>query len=239
MKIGVLTISFNERDLIRGCIEQFDERFDHLVLVSRKPWYGPWEGDDTFAVVKEYKVASVKGDWKSEAAQRNYGLEYFRIRNCDWVIICDADERYTKSGLDRLLEQIFYFDELGLAETVRTNNMEVYWKTPDYRISPQQMDCPVVAIRPLHSFERGRRASGRSYYTNAKMHHFSYVRSNKDMLKKVQSFDHAIEFDPLVWYEDVWATWTPESENLHPVVPAQFKRAIWHPCPQELKGLLP
>jgi hypothetical protein len=66
------------------------------------------------------------------------------------------------------------------------------------------------------------------------MHHLSYVRRDSDMWKKVSSFEAAKEFDVQAWYDNVWLKWTPDMENLHPVVPHQFKRATLNPMPEAL-----
>jgi hypothetical protein len=66
------------------------------------------------------------------------------------------------------------------------------------------------------------------------MHHLSYVRTDEDMLKKISTFSHSNEFDFYQWYLTKWLNWTPERLDLHPVVPEQFKQAIYDPLPPEI-----
>lgn len=235
MKIGVLTPAFREQNLLYGCIKQFEHKnFDHLVLLSKKGWEGDWtdKGDESLAVATRLGAKVHEGIWATQASQVNYGLEYFH--GYDWVIYCDADERWTPSNLTKLLRHIEMAEKDGY-QVIRSD-MDTYWKSINFRISPTQTDFPVVAIRTSETFIRDRQSTGIAFHTTSVMHHLSYVRSDEDMLKKIQSFQHSVEFDVMEWYNNVWLKWTPESENLHPVVPNQFAKAVWTYAPE---GIIP
>ena len=237
MKVGVITNAFREEDMIVGCIEQFkrsEHLWHHQVLVSKKPWNGNYKPDDTSAVAVKLGASVEVGIWESAQEQLNHGLELFR--DYDWVIICDADERYTQGGLDDLwhvLKNVLP----GFPRALRTNNWSVYWKTPEWEIIPKQTDYPLIAIRPSERFGHIRSYDGPQIYCDVHMYHLSYVRTNAEMLKKVQTFDASTEFNTMFWYENVWMT--NSKKDLHPVHPSQFAGVEYNPVPEELWDLIP
>lgn len=236
MKVAVLTNAFCERDLIRGCVQQFSGLLPHTVLVSKKPWHGSWEPDDTAEVATLLGARVQIGIWQSASEQLNYGLSLYQ--DYDWILIVDADERYESEEINLLLQDLNDLKKIRFKGSVRTNNWDVYWKTSDYKITPEQTDYPLIAITPDQRFGHIRGHSGYVSWSQAKMHHFSYVRSDNDMLKKIQSFEASVEFDLEAWYRDKWLKWTPDMEDLHPIHPPQFKRAVWDPAPESIKVLL-
>lgn len=234
IRIGVLTVAFNEERFIVPCIKQFEFwGFNHLVLVSSKPWHGEYEADNTASIARENTYANViSGVWENQAEQFNAGLETFT--NFDWVLIVDADEFYTRDDVKHLIVDMVNTD----ADVIRAPDMEVYWKTPDFRILPRQTDNPVVAVRPHVRFTEKRSVDSiNSTETDATLHHLSYVRTDEDMLKKIHSFEHSNEFDLDKWYNEKWLDWNNTAEknfDLHPVVPEQFKKALFNPAPAEI-----
>lgn len=232
MKIGVLTNAFCERELIGGCIDQFAGQFPHVVLVSNTPWNGEWKHDDTHVIAAHHGANVSVGNWGSAQEQLNYGLSL--LSDMDWVLIVDADERYSERGIEELINSCREYRYASVG-ALRTNQWSVYWKTPDYKIIPEQTDYPLIAIKPIERFGWIRSYEGKIGWSAAHMHHFSYVRSDEAMLKKVQSFDASREFEVGLWYQNVWLKWTPEMECLHPVVPCQFRKAVWSPCPDDVR----
>lgn len=236
-KVAALTVAFNEPRLLPVCVRQFkkpylDEDIYHIVLISNKPWHGDFSYDN-----KGYSQAKgadhiIVDNWKDQSEQFNFGLEVLRKNNFEWAIICDADEFYTSLGINVLLEDIDLFSESG---QIRAPLMEVYWKLPIFRIYNKQQDTPVVAISTSQIFSNKRTPSLSEYgTTSAILHHFSYVRSNEEMYKKIKSFEHSHEFDTDKWFNEVWLNWEINNKNLHPVVPEQFSHAIYKPAPQKI-----
>lgn len=236
MKIGILTNAFLEERFIQGCVEQF-KNFDvkHLVLIPYKAWNGPYVSgfDNTGVLAIDSGASVIYGDWKSTSDQLNYGLTQFK--DYDWVIICDADERYTQYGLQRFFDFFPYIE----ADVIKTNDWIVYWKTADYELLPHQTDYPTIAVKPHVKFVNIRDTGLDYNYIDVPMYHFSYYRTDEEMLKKISAFEASKQFNIQKWYENIWLKWTPEMENLHPVNPNQFKKAIYNPPPQEIKELLP
>lgn len=55
-------------------------------------------------------------------------------------------------------------------------------------------------------------------------HHMSYVRTNQQLIRKINTFSHGEEQRKdgkntkeiwNEWYNNIWLKWTPEMENLH------------------------
>lgn len=236
MKIGVLTNAFDEQRLIANCVEQFKPWFRHIVWCNEKSWEGGLTQDDSTAKIahEHGATAILDGNWVRAHDQFNLGLREFELEGgFDWIIICDADERWAPDAVGQLVTDLA--NQPDNVTAVRSNQWEVYWKT-DYRIHPPQTDYPLVAVRPYEHFQNIRQPSGSIGWTTAKMHHFSYSRTNEDMWKKVQTFEAAREFQVKEWYDNVWMKWNPTMQNLHPVVPDQFKFAYYKPAP---KGVIP
>ena len=234
MKVGIMTIAYNEERFIGACIKQFSHTgLEHLVLISLNPWNGAsFKPDRTNDIASNLGAEVVVGDWDTEAHQRNYGLNYFKDKGCDWVLIVDADEYYSPEGIAKV--------SYGLVQDVEAivaNDMVVYWKDIDHIVTPRQEDRPIVAIRPNQHFIIGRNSFSNIGETEATLHHLSYVRDDEGMLKKIKSFTHATDFDTEEWYDSVWLNWDESSTDLHPVNPAQFKVAEKKEAPDWLRGL--
>ena len=234
MKVGILTIAYNEEQFIGACINQFKHtNLEHLVLLSLNPWNGDsFKPDRTNEIASGLGAEVVVGDWDTEAHQRNYGLNYFFEKDYDWVLIVDADELYSPEDIAKLsysLEQD--------VEAIVANDMVVYWKDINHVVTPKQEDRPIIAIRPTQKFIVARQSFSSIGETEAKLHHLSYVRDDESMLKKIKSFSHAVDFDTDEWYEKVWLNWKEGDTDLHPVSPHQFATAVGKEAPDWMKEL--
>jgi len=209
-----------------------------LFLLNFKPWNG--EGDykiveQTYSdILKMYdphhKIEVVSGYWKSEAEQRNFGLKRCREQGIQWNFIIDDDEMYNYADLkNQLHERVFKQDF-----SVYLSPHQVYWKDTKHCISNTVAALPSFASteQDLLYFNEARAIITRGkWYTffpqDLICHHYSYVRSDESMLRKIRTFSHA---DPSMesWYKDVWLKWNEEMENLHPNQSntASFKKAI-------------
>jgi len=232
MKIAALTVAFREAAFIRANVRQFKPfNIDHLVLNSSVPWRGTYITDNTEELAKSEGALVRTGVWENQAEQFNEGLDI--LKDYDWVLIVDADEFYERKNILRLKNKL----EETKADAITTPIMEVYWKNFNYRIVPTQSDGPIIAIKPNQKFTNKRSSDCIKESFPLKMHHLSYVRSNKDMMKKITVFEHSYEFDVVKWYYDVWLKWDTSMVNLHPVVPHQFQRAVYDPLPKEIREL--
>lgn len=211
-----------------------------VFLVGLKPWNT--EGDpiipqQTMRQIMafpdpEKKFIVVAKYWDTEEAQRNDGITALREAGCDWGMVIDDDEMYHRGQLKNAMEFVSNADESLKAFLVRH---QIYWKDRNTIISTLTGAMPCF----FH-------CDGNVYFSKARAvivcngnvwtdlpadtlvtHHYSYVRSNKQMLRKIKTFSHASEIMQ-DWYERVWLQWTPESENLHPSKGSEwtFPRAI-------------
>jgi hypothetical protein len=241
VKRAVLTLAFNERSLIAECcrhVADFGRSSGavkkHLVLVSKRPWHGEWQQDETADIARRAGACVVEGDWYSEADQRNHGLKL--LKGYDLVYVLDADERMGLIAWSSLADSAFNNKD---AEAFSASRCHVFWKSINYRIVPRQPEKPVMAVRPSVRFEHARRLAygiDPCVVDACELWHLSYVRDDVEMAKKITTFEHASEFDTARWYDEVWLKWTPEMRNLHPVVPEQFHAAVETNAPGWLTG---
>ena len=204
-----------------------------MVLISNKPWHGSVAYDNEGYKQARGADAIIVDRWPGQAEQFNFGLAKLRERGFDWAIICDADEFYTPRGINLLVEDCEIYK--NHFSSIRAGNMDVYWKSPLWKIKPKQIDNPVIAIRTDQIFADKRRPTLSEYsspFVDATMHHFSYVRTPEEMLKKINSFEHSNEFDTDEWYKNVFMS--NLKNNLHPVVPEQFASIELNPAPKEI-----
>ena len=241
MNIGIITVAFNEKELIVPCIKQFQGfNFPHLIMVSKKPWRGSYEMDETWALAKMAvnNGEVIVDEWPGQAEQFNEALGIFEAEGIDWALIVDADEFYTPEDIGRLVGQIRSTEYDALLAT----NMDVYWKTPDYKVIPDQWDYPVVAIKTSKRFKNKRHVEDNVITTNTEreitLHHMSYVRTHDQMMKKIETFEHSHEFNTDQWFYDIWTWWNPDAINLHPTVPTKFGKAVYNPAPEILRNLI-
>jgi glycosyltransferase involved in cell wall biosynthesis len=230
--VAVITNAFRETETIKHCIKQFKPfNLFHVVLCNNVSWNGDLKQDDTPKMAKKYGASLVvEGPFTTEAQQFNYGLSL--LQDYKMVIICDADERYEQDDIRKFIEML----ENCEADAVKTASMSVYWKDTEHRIIPDQNDNPTIAVKPIVRFIKARSCDAKIIsWMPITLHHFSYVRSDEDMLKKITTFSHSDEFNLMQWYNDKWLDWDEESLDLHPVVPSQFKQAVWNPAPEGIK----
>lgn len=240
MRLGAITVTFNEENLIDACINQFDGfDIEHLILVSKEPWHGNYKMDNTWLKAKMHEASNEKVNvvvdyWPSCAEQFNYGMDLMWKTGHDWVLIVDTDEFYTPMDLGIIIEEL----RETKAEALCAQYMSVYWKTPDFKIIPNQNDQPIIAIKSSKRFSYIRESDCTKQMSNAEMFHLSYVRTDESAKKKIDVFEHHNEFDKENWYNEKWLKWNLEMEDLHPVVPSQFKQAVYDPVPDSIKNLL-
>lgn len=241
MNIGIITVAFNEPDFIVPNIRQFDGfNFPHLILVSKKPWRGDYTMDETWVRARMHlnNGEVIIDDWPGQAEQFNTGLEIFESEGIDWALIVDADEFYTAEDIGRLVGQIRTTEYDAITATY----MDVYWKTPAYKVIPDQYDYPIIAIRTNKRFRDKRHVEDNcttvASHRAITLHHMSYVRTDEQMKKKIETFEHSHEFNTDQWFYDVWTRWNPDAGFLHPTVPHKFEKAIYEPAPEEIVNLI-
>ena len=235
MNLAVCTIAYNEREWIQRCIRQFKPFASrHLVLVSSRPWFGNGAGKDdgTADMAREEEAEVHVQHWRSEAEQRNWGLA--QLMDFDYVLIVDADELYSRTGIEAMIAAIRQLREPHF----RIREMRTYWKTTDYICAPiEGWEAPVIAVDPkrvrFYKQRQVEQVTGAplpaASTLPATLHHMSWVKSNEKIQEKIGSFSHAEHIRP-GWYENVWLQWKPEMRD---IAPYSFEEmhAVYCPCP--------
>lgn len=238
MRHAVCICVYNETALLRACLKQIPDWVDEIVvLVSQDPWRGnsspsAYKTHDVLRTCKDKRLKWLVNSWKNEEDQRNFGLGM--LYGYDWVITIDADEYFTKEGWQELKTAMETYGTCNLIVA----NMKTYWKTPDFRWEPPDIHKPTIALRPNRvSFHDKREVTSQMHrILRSPMHHFSWVRTDEEVLQKVQNYMHASDFDGKTWYATVWKGWHKDMINIRPYGEKNTK-AILDPAPKEIVDL--
>jgi len=131
MKIGAVTLAFNDQGTIAGtinCLKPFVDK--HVVLISEKPYFGDSvEPDRTREIANELDCDVVSGEWKLDHYQRTLGNKL--CSDCDWVLAFDSDEMMEAKELEKLLS--FLGSTKEKAFTIKPFE---YCRNTDYSLIP-------------------------------------------------------------------------------------------------------
>ena len=206
--------------------------------------YSPWNGvkndqlllstfNDVINIFDPLrKIEVVTGFWPNEAAQRNYSLDLLYRNGFLWQMIIDDDEMYDYGLLEGVLNTLR--NGLNEKEVLFTVYGMVYWKTRDYVIKDLGSAYPTFIKtdgKARHSFARMVNIGPFVSYTikaeTLLNHHFSYIRSDERMQRKIGFSSHAKDEIAAKWYEEKWKKWTPEMTNFspNPNAPHAFPKA--------------
>jgi hypothetical protein len=188
------------------------------------------------------KKQIISGSWASEVEQRNISLAYAVNSGCQIGMVVDADEIYEPSNLQGMIALVRARPEVDVWHMC----WYTYWKSPQYRIDPIEPYHPPVFVRIGNvGFTEARNLYGGIHELIppevGMCHHMSYARSDELVKRKIGAFTHANQIlDD--WFDKVWKRWDedPELTDLHPVIPAQYKRAVVQPAdklPSVLRNL--
>ena len=204
------------------------------VLISERPWNGnPTDNSATWRVLREStdpagKLKIVPGTWADETQQRRAAYEIVAREEYDYCLIVDADEIYDPPVLRRMQQTAVEHPEIGCWYMTCLT----YWKSYRFRIDPPESYKPPVFLKVGQCSLGDRRwatAASRAAIPPqiGVCHHMSYARTNEQLRRKITTFSHAQELVP-DWYEKVWLRWDgePGLENLHPVTPPVYRRAV-------------
>lgn len=203
MKFAVAIPAYNEESLIGGCIRNIKPYInDVLVLVSEKPYYREFDAPDKTRDISEKLGCDVVcGQWKEEHEQRNLGN--ILLKDYDWIVWMDADMRWTKNNIFRLLSYLKVSD----CDAVMANHRS-YWKEiGNYIVDDFK---PIVAVRPNVRFYKICSVDPATYnvtfFDGATVHHLAWC-SPKDIRKKVMTYGHSNEFDGESWFYKYYQSW--------------------------------
>lgn len=230
MKIGALTIAYNEEPLITGCIKCLEDVVDtHIIMLSEKPYHGQmYMPDRTADIAEDLGAYVVRGCWQEEHTQRNVGIKM--LQGYDWIITTDADMWILKEDLKKLVSILTMTEEKAfIIEQI------AYWKDTNHILVGDDFK-PVIAIKPSVLFSHiGCIDTPFAEATGVKIHHINWCEP-KDILKKVTTYSHAPEFNGELWYRTHYQTWTPDMK--YAVLPNKTFEVSYSPLPEELRCYL-
>lgn len=228
MKLGVLITAFNE-PLIVPLIEHYKSYVDKIVVtVSKKPWMGNIKADDTYKRAKSTGVTVINKDWRIEHEQRNEGMKH--LKDMDYVIVSHADTWFTVEDLKKL-------KTLKLTDLHYACNTLTFWKDYETVIDPD-IYLPTIIVRSDAKFNHLINIEDQKAVTkvisNITCYHLSWVKTDEELLKKINSYSHAQEIDKN-WFKEVWLQWKPGMTNIAPTVPSDYKGTRKHSLPKEIR----
>ena len=252
MKIASHVLLFNQQKWILKNIENSAPYVDKIyVSYSKHPWNYNKKDRDKFintadlSILKESKyfdkIEIIEGKWDLDEDQRNACLDKAKADGFDYLITHDADEFYTDSDFSKMIQ------------TVKENpdhdyyvcDWITFWKDINHVICNQNMDIKigepeiVVNLNRNNRFTRCRIPSGKDRFKikDILCYHTSYVLTDGECWSKINTWGHAHQFDTKKWYDTKWLNWNENIENLHPISPKAWKKAIKFngDLPKELK----
>jgi len=223
MRLGAVIPVLNEWRFMRAVTGQLLKVVDRCVLVRASASQSG--APVSFSAIPDLdsRIEIIEGNWKSESRTRNAGMEH--LWDCDYVFMVDSDEIL----LDQDLQSLKSLCDQG-EHSVIAVRLHTYWKTPEFRIEPPEEGSIKMVLRKGIRMVGVREVNDPVYTSEVWCHHLSYVRTDDEVREKMRLSGHSHEFLPN-WYERVWKAWDqdPALENLHPVHPAAYRRAVRSP----------
>lgn len=232
-RVAACLIAYNDGRFLDRVMQPFFPNVYRLGLLGTKPWGNPdalysLEVMGWNAEVSDYFSQTVEKYWETEHEQRNEGLQILHGLGFDYVWFLDADEVYSResvAGMLRFIDSNHGVDVYRIAQ-------RLYWKDESHRLvlNEVRFSAPAVVkstfrFSDLRNYDTGKYSAYEVPADIAVCDHYSYVRSDKEMQRKISTFSHKREIRK-DWFEEVWLKWTPEMENLHPVNPPSFRKAV-------------
>ena len=144
MRIGAVTLAYNDEKIIGGtikCLSDFVDR--HVVLISERPYFGKYSPPDrTEEIAIGLGANVIKGTWSLDNFQRSLGNSL--MDDVDWVLTFDSDEMMTKDDLKKFIS---YLQDVDAPAVIA--RPEVYWYSTDYRLRPIPDYAPVIATNRM------------------------------------------------------------------------------------------
>jgi len=231
-RIGVMMCALREETRITPAIRQFDGLgIDQIVVAcSEKSWYGNVKGDRTPEIAVREGAAVRMFDWRREADQKNWILS--TMRDLDWVLMFAPDMYMTYEDLSTAIK---FLKSDVCNERAYSCDMTTYWKDYDHVTQPDRV-FNTLAIRPNEEFDNVATLKNTNIFPKIEgitMHHLSWVKDDKSVLIKINTFSHA---DEIVknWYEVKWLKWKENMGDVDPTDPTCSSSVIKRPLPKEL-----
>lgn len=227
MKLGVMITAFNEPRFIKPVIEQF-KGLPVVVAVSKLPWHGEIEADNTSELAWESSANTFDGTWPSEADQRNFCMR--ELRTCDYVLVCHADTFFTQEDIKKIKKFV---------KTAKERQYDIqtkmYWKDLDTIVKPDPI-LPAMLIRNDVRFKHNIIIEDQQVdapiVPDVICHHLSWAKTDEEVRTKLATYGHADEIVPN-WFEDVWLK--DKDIDFAPTNPSDYKFKEKYSCPEEIR----
>ena len=246
LRVCVQILFFDCSQLILRAIENTAPHVDRIYIIySKKPWskYNKtartsYENPSDLKILKTssyfYKITVIDGEWDSEEDQRNTCLDIARNEGYDLLIVQDADEFYAAEEFKRNLEAI----EDNPNYDAYRNPWYVFFKTIEYVVVnryPLHYDnslhvdaykntligfsaCFAINLRSKARFGDKRLPNtSNTYMLPGLCLHLSYVLSDEQMLRKLNTWGHSCYVDIDSWFRVKWLGWQSTTKNFHPI----------------------
>ena len=246
--VGAQVCVYEDSGSLREVISRAYPYMDKfLILLNYDPWCGKANLKSSFETYEKArdipdpdgKILLISQHWKTEAIQRNFAKDLLHKMGIKWSMVLDDDELYNPEELENAVKYL-QTTEHGVI-LVR---QQVYWKTKEFCIENLTYGMPTFVISDLKKayfdYCRNVRVDGTWDTLSPDLiinHHLSYVRTNEQLLRKIETFSHGDEErkdgkDTVTiwknWFENIWLKWTIDMRNLHvnPDEPQSFSKAI-------------
>lgn len=242
MSFGAVYCVYEDSGFLEESIRRIYGLVDKVVLlVNFAPWNGKVYKDynkETYLKVSDFfdplnKIEVVSKFWTTEEEQRNYGLSLLRNAGITHCLIIDDDEMYNYEELKWAFQRANEMPDVACHLVLS----QVYWKDRQHAIDiTENVSFPFIVKTHGESYFHDNRSvtvlTNKGYrwasFPESRIlcHHYSYVRSDEHMLRKIRTFSHAPDVTS-DWYSNKWLYWNEDVEDLHPNVenPGSFKRA--------------
>ena len=239
-KLAISYVAHDDAYYLAESIRSFCNAGDVFVFVSRMPWNdkpGDWEA--AAEVARQAGAEVVIGDWPQEREHRQACWDWLREKGYTHAFTPDGDEIIDP----KLLQILLTLMREELADRVYVH-MDTCWKSPEYVIRPPEAITPILMVDlrnaapvGLRHFNGGRALVLPSEY--GVLHHLSYAGPNARILRKISTWSHKEEVQPL-WLENVWYRWDADKtlRNLHPTHPTAYGVAERIHIPEILKPVM-
>jgi glycosyltransferase involved in cell wall biosynthesis len=229
MKLAIETIAYKEERFLPKFIAHYQNKVDEIVILnSTIPWQGEVDDtpDKTGNIGRSLGATVIEHSWVDETSQRNAGLDY--LSDVDWVIVVDPDEFISDEDWDKLYKCL----EKGEAPAYVVEHQRVFYKHSE--VFPHKDYQQIIAVRPTVRFVDKRVVNSVYGLAPVNLLHFSWARTDEEVLSKISHYSHADELLPN-WYEEVWLK--DKKTNLHPKDPEVLSALIPAILPPEIEAL--
>jgi len=233
MSLGAVYCVYDACPLLSESVKRIYPVVDKIVfLINFRPWSGEFFQAIPGTVTNILEISDVDkkfeviiGHWGDEATQRNVGLKVLKGDGIDWCLVVDDDEFFNEHELRALRHML----ENNAQHAAYLIYHQIYWKDTETVIEGLFGSFPTFARTDgTVRFNENRMIlvnEGHTWYTISSdsivCHHMSYVRTDKAMRRKIESFSHASEIIS-DWYEKIWKG--DVTTDLHPTHGSQFKK---------------